>query len=303
MPYLKPQLDPEEAELFARTQRALQTAIQEGWTLRQLLGHILEHLVHSHYDSFVFHFVKHRYFFLGRIKFEFNLDMDSEPLEIDDHYSLNFRIAVLDEKGAETKVLRDDLIYADSFVYIFRVPEFNEEIPALEKAAEIALAQTFSPLDMERKEGLGSYVESAFGQDLNQYQQLDYEGLLLYLGLNAARYKCKACSEEELQQISLRLGIPIPLYYEKFLRVVGLNNHFAPDLLTKIEDYQPVHRNDHSFVFAQNMSSDFYLGIDNEPPYTISEEWTRENTYGDGPYSTFQSFPEYLIECLDAFHA
>lgn len=296
------QPDPHEGALYEQTRKVFSEAEESDWTLDELVAHILQHLVVSTYDDTIVHFIKRRVFFLGPVKFEFYLELDGESVDIDEYWSIYFRLSLPDAEGKQ-QILRNDIIFSKSYPMIFELPEWKEPIPGLEEAVQLAIRQTLAPLDLARKGNLLDYVSEAFGRDWSNYQNLDYEALLMYLALHAWKYRLKPCSEAQIAEIRTRLGTPIPLYYERFLRVVGLSNRLHEDLLTKVEDFEKVGRNEGSFVFARSGSSDFFLSVNGDAGAFISEEWTTENTYGDSAYSIFITFREYLIKSLDEFEA
>ncbi|MBT30065.1 MAG: hypothetical protein CMO01_10435 [Thalassobius sp.] len=144
---------------------AIQKAEQSGWNLEQLVQYTLKNEVVTIYDDTITHFIKHRYFYLGYLKFEFYLKKESEPEDIDDYYLLFFKLSLLSENGVVKRVLKDYRIFYENYPMIFELPEWKQPIPELEEAVHLAIEQTLAPLDMTKNKGLLAYLIEQFIQD------------------------------------------------------------------------------------------------------------------------------------------
>ncbi|HAS47495.1 MAG TPA: hypothetical protein DCS93_43870 [Microscillaceae bacterium] len=290
-----------EISLFEQTLVAFEKADTDGWSLNQLVQYILTNHVVTTYDNAMTRFIEYRVFFLGYLKLEFNLHRDSEPLEIETDYCLYFKLSFVDNSGEEIKVLRNSEIFCVSYVLLFKVPAMNEEVPGLEESVQLAITQTLAPLNLEKKGGLLSYIKDEFNKDLSNIQTLDFNSLLMYLSLNAEKFRLKSCTEAQLEKIDENMGVSLPQFYKRFLRVVGLGNKLNPHLVSNVEGFE-YSRGNELFVFATDII-DFalFLGLKDDPNQMISHQWTTDNPYGDSPYSTFQTFREYVAEQIIKF--
>jgi hypothetical protein len=213
-----------ELSLFEQTLLVFEKAEVEGWNLQQLIQHILTHHVVTKYDHVMTRFIKHRVLFLGHLKLEFNLYCDSEPMEIETYYYLYYKVSLTNDQGEVIKVLRNSEIFCDDYVLLFKVPAMQEEILGLEEAVQLAIAQTIAPLDPKKKGNLLAYVKGEFEKDLSNIQTLDFDNLLMHLSLNAEKFGLEPCTEAQLQEIEENMGVSLPQFYKRFLRVVGLKN-------------------------------------------------------------------------------
>ncbi|OJJ23394.1 hypothetical protein BKI52_03270 [marine bacterium AO1-C] len=292
-----------DVSLFEQTLAVFEKAEADGWSLRQLLQYILTNHVVTTYDNTMTRFIEHREFFLGYLKLEFNLHWDSEPLEIETYYGLYFKLSLINDKGEEINVLRNSEIFCDSYVILFQVPEMDEEIPGLEEAVQLAITQTLAPLDLEKKGDLLAYIKSEFKKDLSNIKALDFNSLLMYLSLNAEKFRLKPCTESQLAKIDENMGVSLPQFYKRFLRVVGFGSKLDMHLVSNVEGFEYSQGNG-LFVFATDII-DFalFLSLKDDPNQMISHQWTTDNPYGDSPYSTFQTFTEYIAEQIIKFEA
>ncbi len=292
-----------DASLFEQTLVAFEKAEADGWNLKQLIRYILANQVVTTYDNTMTRFIEHRVFFLGHLKFEFNLHWDSEPMEIETDYCLYFKLSLINDKGEAISVLRNGAIFCNSYVLLFRVPEMDEEIPGLEASVQLAITQTLAPLDLEKKGTLLAYIQDEFNKDLSDIQRLDFNGLLMYLSFNAEKFGLKPCTESQLKKIDENMGVALPPFYKRFLRVVGLGSKLDPHLVSNIEGFE-YSRGNKLFVFATDII-DFalFLSLKDDPNQIISHQWTTDNPYGDSPYATFQTFTAYIAEQIKKFGA
>lgn len=290
-----------ELSLFEQALLVFEKAEMEGWNLQQLTQHILAHHVVTKYDHVMTRFIKHRVLFFGYLKLEFNLYCDSEPMEIETYYYLYYKVSLTNDQGEAIKVLRNSEIFRDDYVLLFKVPAMNEEIPDLEDAVQLAIAQTIAPLDPKKKGNLLAYIKGEFEKDLSNIQTLDFDSLLMYLSLNAEKFGLEPCTEAQLQKIEENMGVSLPQFYKRFLRVVGLKNKLNAHLVSSVEGFE-YHRGSELFVFATDVI-DFalFLGLKDNPNQMIAHQWTTDNPYGDSPYSTFQTFTEYVAEQIEKF--
>jgi len=152
-----------EVSLFEQSLAAFAKAEAEKWELGQLVKYIIENHVVSSYDDVLSRFIDHREFFLGYLKFEFYLINDEgEPEQIESYYDLHFKLSLIDEDQKEIRTLRDSMIFSKEFVFLFKVPEMDEEIPGLEESVQLAIDQTLAPLDLAKKGNLLAYLQREF---------------------------------------------------------------------------------------------------------------------------------------------
>lgn len=292
-----------ERLLFEQTLLSFEQAEREGWTLKQLVQYILENKVMTTYDHKMTRFIDHRVFFLGYLKFEFKLEFDNEPLEVETYYDLSFKLTLVDDSGTAIQVLRNNVIFSSCYVLLFRVPEMEEEIPGLEAAVQLAIDQTLAPLDLEKRGGLLTYIQAAFNQEWSDLKKVDFDSLLMYLSLHAGKYDFKGCTASQLEDIDKSMGVPLPNFYKKFLQVVGLKHKLSSHLVSTIDGFE-YNKGNEQFVFATDANDNdcaLLLTLDDDPNQIIAYQWITDNPYGDSPYSTFQTFTAYIVEQIQNF--
>ncbi len=286
----------EQEKLFKQTLISFEKAENENWNLDQLVQYILKNHVITSYDNCMTYFVEHQVLFLGYLKLEFILYTDSEPLEVETYYTLYFKLSLLDEKEKETKVLRDDAIFERDYYLIFHIPEMDEEIPGLEETIQLTIHQTLATLNLQKKGNLLSYIHDHFSQDLSVIQALEFDGLLLYLSLHSKKLALNPCNEIDLYQIDKNMGRPLPQFYKRFLRVVGLENKLHEDLISNVEGFK---YSDEEFIFSMDDTGyALILDFNDNPNQLICSQETIDNFYGDSPYSIFKTFREYVVEMV-----
>jgi len=123
----------------------------------------------------------------------------------------------------------------------------------------------------------------------------------MYLSLNAKKFWLKPCKAAVLKEIDTHLGVPLPIFYKRFLQVAGLGHKLDPHLISKVEDFACAKGNEQFLFATDTVSYALFLGFQDDPNQIISHEYTTDPHQGDSLYSTSQTFTEYLIQQVQKF--